>query len=113
MSADAPSVSVRSYGLPGRTGLLALYLPIIALLFLVAVAATFPHIALSSLTRDMAAIAHVHPLIGVVSNVGVLLGGSAVICLFSYSLLRQRGLHAEARSCMGRDDRRVLLAISS
>lgn len=98
MSADAPSVSVRSDGLPDRTGLLLLYLPILALLFLVAIAGTFPNISLSSLTRDMAAIAHVHPLIGVVSNVGVLLWcATAVICLFSFSLLRQQGLHAEAR----------------
>jgi hypothetical protein len=98
MRADAPSVSVRGYGLPGRTGLLWLYLPILALLLLVAIAATSPHIALSSLTRDMAAIAQVHPLIGVVSNVAVLLWcATAVICLFSSSLLRQQGLHAEAR----------------
>lgn len=98
MSADAPSVSARGYGLPDRKGLLVLYLPILALLFLVTVAAFSSHISLSSLTRDMAAIAHVHPLIGVVSNVGVLLWcATAVICLFSWSLLRQQGLHAEAR----------------
>jgi hypothetical protein len=98
MSADAPSVNVRSYGLPDRKGLLALYLPILSLLLVVAVAAFFPHIALSNLTRDMAATANVHPLTGVVSNVGALLWcANAVICLFSGSLLRQLGLHAEAR----------------
>jgi hypothetical protein len=99
MSADAPSVSVRSYGLPDRKGLLVLYLPILALLFLVVIVAfSSPHIALLSLTRDMAAVAHVHPLIGVVSNVGILLWcATAVICLFSCSLLRQQGHHAEAR----------------
>ncbi len=75
-----------------------LYLPILALLFVVAIAATSPHIALSSLTRDMAAVAQVHPLTGVVSNVAVLLWcAAAVICLFSRSLLRQQGLHAESR----------------
>jgi hypothetical protein len=98
MSADAPPVSVRSYGLPGLKGLLVLYLPILALLLLVGIAALSPHIALSSLTRDMAAIAQVHPLTGVVSNVGTLLWcAAAAICVFSSSLLRQRGLHAEAR----------------
>jgi hypothetical protein len=98
MSADAPSVSVRSHELPDLKGLLALYLPILALLLLVTIAAFSSHVSLSSLTRDMAAIAHVHPLIGVVSNVGVLLWcATAVICLFSRSLLRQQGLHAEAR----------------
>jgi hypothetical protein len=98
MSADAPRLSVRSDGLPDRRVLLALYLPILALLLLVAVASLSPRIALSSLTRDMAGIAQVHPLIGVVSNVGVLLWcATAVICLFSRSLLRQQGRYAEAR----------------
>ena len=98
MSADAPGPSARNYGLPGRRGLLALYLPILALLFFVVLGGRTSHVALSSLTRDMAAIAHVHPLIGVVSNVGVLLWcATAVICLFSCSLLRQQGRHAEAR----------------
>src|SRR6476620_2166014 len=68
MSADAPSVNAPGYGLPNRRTLLVLYLPILALLFLVAIIARFGHIPLSSLTRDLAAIAHVHPLIGFVSN---------------------------------------------
>ena len=99
MSADGPSVSVPSYRPPDLKGLLVLYLPIFALLFLVVLAAVSSRdIALSSLTRDMAAVAHVHPLIGVVSNIGILLWcATAVICLFSSSLLRQQGLHAEAR----------------
>ena len=98
MAADAPSVSVRTHAPPNFKGLLALYLPILALLLLVAIAATSPRIALSSLTRDMAAIAQVHPLIGVVSNIAVLMWcATAAICLFSSSLLRQKGLDAEAR----------------
>jgi hypothetical protein len=98
MSADAPGASARSYGLPERKWLLLLFLPILALLSLVVLAAFFSHIPLSSLTRDMASIAHVHPLIGVVSNVGVLLWcATTVICLFSSTLLRQQGLRAEAR----------------
>jgi hypothetical protein len=99
MSADAPIMSVRSHGLPDRKVLLVLYLPILALLLLVVIADfSLPDVALLSLTRDMAAIARVHPLTGVVSNVGILLWcATAVICLFSCSLLRQQGLHAEAR----------------
>jgi hypothetical protein len=98
MSANAPDVLVGGYRLPGGRGLVLLYLPILTLLFLVAVTAFSAHIPLSSLTRDMASIAHVHPLIGVVSNIGILLWcATAVICLFSRSLLRQRGLHAEGR----------------
>jgi hypothetical protein len=95
---DASGVSSRRNALPGRKGLLALYLPVLALLFLVAVAARSWHIPLSTLTRDMASIANVHPLIGVTSNIGILLWcATAVICLFSRNLLRQQGLHAEAR----------------
>jgi hypothetical protein len=101
MSVDAPGVSARFYGLPNRKALLALYLPILALLFLVALAARSWQIPLSTLTRDMASIANVHPLIGVTSNVGILLWcATAVICLFGRSLLRQQGLHAEARFLM-------------
>src|SRR5262245_8944512 len=96
MSADAPGVS--SYKLPERKSLLALYVPIFTLLFLVLVAAFTSHTPLSSLTRDIAAIAKVHPLTGVVSNVGALLWCSAAaICLFSSGLLRQRGHLPEAR----------------
>jgi hypothetical protein len=98
MSADAPGVSERGYRLPDRKGLLLLYLPILALLFVVMIAVFSLRIPLSNLTRDMASIAHVHPLIGVVSNVGILLWcATAVICLFSRSLLRQQGFYAEAR----------------
>jgi hypothetical protein len=98
MSADASGVFVRGYGLPGPKALLMIYLPVFSLLFLVTAAVFSWHIPLSTLTRDMASIANVHPLIGVVSNVGILLWcAAAVICLFSFSLLRQRGFHAEAR----------------
>lgn len=97
MSADAPDVSGRRYGLPDLKGLVVLYLPVLALLFVVVIAARYSHTSVSSLTRDMAAIAHVHPLIGVVSNVGILLWcATAAICLFGRSLLREQGLHAEA-----------------
>ncbi|HUR21682.1 MAG TPA: hypothetical protein VMZ90_12780 [Vicinamibacterales bacterium] len=95
------SANARSYGLPDFKGLLLLYLPVFILLFLVVVGCFTAHVALSSLTRDMAAVAHVHPLVGVVSNVGILLWcATAVICLFSASLLRQLGLLAEARFLM-------------
>jgi hypothetical protein len=98
MSADAPGPSGRNYALPDRKGLLLLYVPIVALLVLVIIAVFSLHIPLSSFTRDMASIAHVHPLLGVVSNVGILLWcATAVICLFSRSLLRQHGLYAQAR----------------
>jgi len=97
MSTDASSASAGGYRLPNRKGLLMLYLPNVALLFLVAIAGLSPQIAVSSLTRDMAGIAKVHPLTGVVSNVGILLWcATATVCLFSCHLLRQRGAHQAA-----------------
>lgn len=98
MSADAPDVRGRLWGLPGLKGLSLLYLPVLALLIVAVIAARSLHVPVASLTRDMAALAHVHPLIGVVSNVGVLLWcATAAICLFSRNVLRQQGRHVEAR----------------
>jgi hypothetical protein len=98
MSADAPGATARSYGLPDLKRLSMIFVPIFGLLFLVTAAAYFARIPLSSFTRDMAAIAHVHPLIGIVSNVGILMWCATVaICFFSRSLLHHQGLQAEAR----------------
>jgi len=98
MSAKAPTVRRRLAGLPGLRGLSMLYLPVLALLFVSVIVARALHIPVASLTRDMAALAHVHPLIGVVSNVGILLWcATAAICLFSRNLLRRQGRHVEAR----------------
>jgi hypothetical protein len=98
MSADAPDGRGQLWGLPGLKGLSLLYLPVLALLIVAVIAARSLHVPVASLTRDMAALAHVHPLIGVVSNVGVLLWcATAAICLFSRNVLRQQGRHEEAR----------------
>jgi hypothetical protein len=98
MSADAPGLRAHWYRPPNHKWLLALYLPVFTLLLSVTIATYPSKIALLDLTRDMAAIAHVHPLVGVVSNVGILLWcATAAICLFSAGLLRQHGLRAEAR----------------
>lgn len=98
MSADAPTVRGRLVGLPGLRGLSLLYLPVLALLFVTVISARALHIPVASLTRDMAALAHVHPLIGVVSNVGILLWcATAAICLFSRDLLLRQGRPVEAR----------------
>ena len=99
MNANALSSGARAgrYGLPNRKGLLVLYLANVALLFIVLFAALRMKIPVSSLTRDMAAIAKVHPFTGLVSNVGILLWCStAAICLFSSNLLRRRGAHQAA-----------------
>jgi hypothetical protein len=97
MNAYAPSVEAGSYKLPHHKGLLGLFLSSFGLLFLVAIAARYGHIPVSNMTRDMAAIANVHPLTGVVSNVGILLWcAAAAVCLFSSSLLRQQGADREA-----------------
>ena len=97
MSADASRVSAGGYTLPGRRALFMLYLPVLALLFGVVATAYQRRIPLSAMTRDMAAIAKVHPLTGVVSSVGILLWcATAAICLFGYNLLRERGAHQAA-----------------
>src|SRR3569832_1833388 len=83
MSANAPAVRGHLAGLPGPKGLSMLYLPVLALLFVCVVAARAENIPVASITRDMAALDHEHPLFGVVSNVGILLCfASAAICLF-------------------------------
>lgn len=83
--------------LTNRRALLALYVPMFGVLFLVVIAARYGHIPVSNMTRDIAAIANVHPLTGVVSNLGVLLWcATAAICLFSSSLLRQQGARPQA-----------------
>lgn len=98
MSADASGANVRSYGLPDRKAMLVLYAPVFMLLLLVVLAALIAHIPVSSLTRDIASIAQVHPLLGVLSNIGVLLWcATAAICFFGSSLLRQQHLHSVAR----------------
>ena len=98
MNADAQKVDSGGYRLPDLRGLLLLYVPVFTVLSLVIVTTFARHIPVSMMTRDMAAIAKVHPLTGAVSNVGILLWcAAAAICFFTASLLRERGAHREAR----------------
>ena len=54
------------------------------------------HVLFAHLTRDMAAIANVHPLTGLLSNLGIILWCvSAAVCLFAALLLRRGGSREE------------------
>ena len=98
MNADAPKLDSGGYRLPNLRGLLVLYVPAFIVLLLVIVTTFARHIPISTMTRDMAAIANVHPLTGAVSNVGILMWcAAAAICFFSASLLREQGARREAR----------------
>lgn len=69
--------------------LLITYVPSLAILLIMAAAGIFFEVHLPDLTRDVAAIAEIHPLSGVLSNLGVLLWcAAASICLFSALTLR-------------------------
>jgi len=71
--------------------LFSLYLLPVLFLFVVVIATAQMGVSLAMLTRDPASIAKIHPFIGVVSNLGVLLWtASATICLFSWALFRHR-----------------------
>ena len=71
--------------------MLFLYLPAVMGLVLVALASLYLDISVVDLTRDIAVVAGVHPLTGMVSNIGILLWcAAAAICLFSSSVLRHR-----------------------
>lgn len=65
-----------------------------ALLVAVAIAGFFFGVDVGKLLHDPAAVAGINPLIGVVSNLGVLLwAAAAFVCLFSAALMRHRGPH--------------------
>lgn len=69
----------------------ALYSPALALLAVVAATAWTTGIPPARFTMDPAALAGSHPLLGVVSNIGVLLWtAAAAVCLFTATLLHGR-----------------------
>lgn len=65
-----------------------------ALLAAVVIVGVFFGVDVGRLLHDPAAVAGMNPLIGLVSNLGVLLWAAAAsICLFTAALTRQRGMH--------------------
>ena len=69
--------------------LFSLYFLTLLFLFAVVAASVGMDVSIAMFTRDPAAVAHIHPFIGVVSNLGVMLWtASATICLFSWAILR-------------------------
>lgn len=77
--------------------LLLTYIPTLAALATVALGALIMDIPVGMSTRDMAAIAGVHPLTGVISNVGILLWSTAAsICVFAALATRRLGVTADS-----------------
>jgi len=77
---------------------LAILIPAsLILLAVIFVAAVF-EVRPGTMTRDIAALAGVHPLAGVLSNLGMLLWCAATtVCFFGAWILRARGSHKDAR----------------
>jgi hypothetical protein len=77
--------------------MVCVFVPVILLILGVAAAAYFLRIPVGKFTRDVAAIAEVHPLKGLLSNIGILLWDTtAAICFFSGVLLLAQKKHQEA-----------------
>jgi len=69
--------------------LFSLYFLPLFFLFAVVVASLQMDVSIARFTRDPAAVAHIHPFIGVVSNLGVVVWtATATICLFSWAIFR-------------------------
>lgn len=68
-----------------------LYLPSMAMITIVAIAAIYKQIPVGSLTRDIASVGRLHPFTGILSNLGILLWcTSAVISLFTWMVICRR-----------------------
>ncbi len=78
--------------------LFILYLPFLALILAIAIVAQVQGIPVGKFTRDIAAIAEVHPLKGVMSNIGILFwDATATICLFCGVVLWMRKSFAASK----------------
>jgi hypothetical protein len=70
--------------------LLSLYFLPLLLLLAVVVASSHTGVEIAKFTRDPADTLNIHPLTGVVSNLGAILwAAAATICLFSWAILRK------------------------
>lgn len=79
-------------------GLVALYVPAVAIVGVVAAVAKIAGIPSGLMTRDPTAILNGHPFIGVLSNLGALLwAGAASVCFFGGLAVRRQGGATESR----------------
>lgn len=75
-----------------------IFLPSLSILAAIAVVSVIYQVRIPHLTRDVASIARIHPLSGILSNVGILLWcATASICLFSALTLRNAKSNKEYR----------------
>jgi hypothetical protein len=74
-----------------RSQIIITFVPPVFILGLIAVVTHFFHIRVPRMTMDPLALAHLHPLTGFLSNLGMTLWAATVaICLFSAVLLRPK-----------------------
>ena len=79
-------------------GLIALYVPAVAIVGLIAAVAKIAGIPSGLMTRDPTAIMHAHPFTGVLSNLGaVLWAATASVCFFGGLAVRRKGGGVESR----------------
>lgn len=65
------------------------FIPAVSVLATIAAVRTIYHVRIPDMTRDVAVIAGIHPLSGILSNLGILLWcAAASVCLFSAMTLR-------------------------
>ena len=78
----------------------AVLLPALLVLAVIATMSLTRHVPVSYMTRDIAALGHLHPLAGVLSNLGILLwAATAAVCLF-VAITERDGLSAPVVRCL-------------
>ena len=78
-----------SVSLASSKSLLIIFIPSICVLVIAAGASAFGGITMDRLTRDVVAIAGIHPLSGILSNLGILLWcAAASVCAFTAVFIR-------------------------
>jgi hypothetical protein len=80
--------------------IVAILLPALGVLAIIATASLVGGIPVPSMTRDIAALGHLHPLAGVLSNLGILLwAATAAVCLF-VAITERDTLSAPVARCL-------------
>ena len=73
-----------------RAWLVIIYTPVLAVLAAVAVASAVIGISVGKFTRDPAALMGTHALVGLISNLGIMLWNLPVLPIFNIHVTRQR-----------------------
>lgn len=89
--------ATQSSSSPPVTVWLAVYLTALAVLAAVAAASVYKAVPVEILTQDVAAVVEIHPLTGLLSNLGILLwSAAAAVSLFTWMVLGRRQMNMPA-----------------